>query len=239
MPRLHIGKRSLEGRLDKYAQRFDLVEVRPDVTAALRPATLQRWRASVSGSFVFSVVLPQLITELRPGRATDEALEFSLETARLLQASVIVIATPISITPTAANRKRLEALVTKLPHDVVRLAWEPSGIWELEDAQAVAASLGVILVADAAREQLPPGPIAYTRLRGLGDARRLSADRLDRVISNLRGRRDAFVVIETDQASRVVRELRDGIAQDRSGIARTPRARSSVPPLMAEDEEQE
>jgi uncharacterized protein YecE (DUF72 family) len=239
MPRLHIGKRSLEGRLEKYAQRFDLVEVRPDVTAALRPATLQRWRAAVSGSFVFSLVLPQAITELRVGREADQALELSLETARLLQASVIVIATPLSVTPTPTNRKKLEALVSKLPHDVVRLAWEPSGIWELDDAQAVASSLGVILVADAAREQLPPGPIAYTRLRGLGDARRVSADRLDRVLRNLHGRRDAFVVIETDQAGRVARELRDGIAQDRSGALRTPRARASVPPLLAEDEEQE
>lgn len=239
MPRLHIGKRSFENDLEKYARRYDFVEVRPDTSAPLRAATLKRWRNAVPSSFLFSVVLPSAATQLRPGREADDALEHALEVARLLEAPVIVIPTPISVTPTATHRKRIEELVTKLPHDVVCLAWEPSGVWEMHDAQALAAKIGVTLVADATRETLAPGPIAYTRLRGLGDARRASASRIEKALDSLSDRREAFVVVETEQPLRVARELRDGIAFETGIRPRTLRPRANVHPFSTEDEEQE
>jgi uncharacterized protein YecE (DUF72 family) len=239
MARLHIGKRSVLGKLESYAQRFDLVEVRPDPSAPMRAPALKKWRECVPAPFVFSVVLPAVITEARNERAASEALEQSLEVARVLQSPVIVIATPLSFTPTSSNKRKLGELAAKLPHDVVRLAWEPSGLWELEDARAVASSLKLTLVGDAAREPLASGPIAYTRLRGLGDARRMSAARLERVLSSLRGRRESYVVIETDGASHVARALREGMLSDDGGRVRAPRQRAIAVPLLAEDEEQE
>ena len=237
MARVHIGKRAVQGHLESYAQRFDMVEVRPDLDAPVRPAALKKWRASVPAPFVFSVVLPTAVFDARNDKLAHQALDQSLEVARLLQSPVIVIATPVSFTPTSSNRRRLAALVAKLPDDVVRLAWEPAGLWELEEARAIASNLKLTLVTDAAREQLPPGPIAYTRLRGLGDARRMSSARLERVLDNLRGRREAYVVIETDGASHVAKALREGLQQTER--ARAPRPRTTAQPLLAEDEEQE
>ncbi len=239
MARVNIGRRSVLGRLDLYAKRFDLVEVRPDPAAPIRPSVLKKWRESVPAAFVFSVVLPPIVGELRGDRAASQALEHSLEVARILQSPVMLVATPPSVTPTTSNRKKLQELIGRIPNDVVRIAWEPSGLWELEDARAVAAACKVVLVGDAAREPLAPGSVAYTRLRGLGDSRRLSARRLDAVVESLRGRRDVFVVIETDGAVQVARSVREALLHGDASSPRAPRQRAAAMPLAAEDEEQE
>jgi uncharacterized protein YecE (DUF72 family) len=239
MSRLHIGLRSLEGPLERYVQRFNLVEVRLDASAAPRPSVLRKWRESAPASFLFSVVLPRVVGELRASEASEAALHGCLEAARLLQSPVIVIATPPSVRPTAANRRRLAELVERVPHDVVRLAWEPSGLWEREEAARVASQLGLTLVLDAARERLAPGPVAYTRLRGLGDARRLSASRLDQIVSNLEGRKQAYVVVETDRAALVARALRQELEHARGVGSRVARGRVHARLFETEDEEQE
>ena len=66
-----------------------------------------------------------------------------------------------------------------------------------------------MLVVDAAREAAPKGPIAYFRLRGLGESTRLSPAAIDKVAEELHARREAYVVIES--ASPATR--RAGVAQ--------------------------
>ena len=98
----------------------------------------------------------------------------------------------------------------------------------------------IVLVGDAAREPLMSGPVAYTRLRGLGDSRRLTAPRLDAVVNNLRGRREAYVVVETEGAVQVSRNIRAALmGEAAAAAARAPRQRATAVPLTAEDEEQE
>lgn len=208
-----------------------------DPEAPLSGKTLRRWRKAVPPMFAFSVVLPPIVAELRPSAAADRALEQTLEIATLLEAPVMLINNPVSVTPTATNRKRLEDLVQRIPHDVVKLAWEPPGLWEEENNRSVAANLGLVLVGDAAREDLAPGAVAYTRLRGLGESRRLSLSRIDKMLERLQGYREVFVVIETDGPSAVAKAIRT--ASSDSGEARVSRARHIEYPLRAEDEEQE
>ena len=164
----------MQGDLQRYAERYDLLELRPGDASLPRPSTLRAWRKKVPPSFVFSVVLPKTVGELRPNGALDAALEESLAVARAVEARCLIIATPPSITPTDLNRKRLSALVHRIPHDAVTLAWEATGIWEREEADDFAGKLGLVSVVDAAREPAPKGPIAYFRLRGLGESARLS-----------------------------------------------------------------
>ncbi len=239
MPRIHIGTRTLQGKLERYATKFDLLEVRSDADAPLRTQTLRRWRKAVPPSFVFSVVLPPEVTQLRPGPRFDEMLASSLEAARILESPVIVLATPPSVTPTATHRKRLADLVARIPHDVVRIAWEPSGLWEPEDAMALARKLGLVLVRDAAREALPPGNVAYTRLRGLGEASRLSATRAGQVAEGLARFRESFIVVETDLPARTGKLLRERIEAESAAPQRVARTRTIGGPLRTEDEEQE
>lgn len=239
MSRPHIGLPSLTGSLERYADRFDLLELRLGDAVLPKAATLRAWRKKVPPSFVFSVVLPRVVGELRPSKELDETLAQSLDVARALEARCIVLVTPPSVTPTDLNRKRLEALVARIPHDAVTLAWEPRGVWETEDAARLAKKLDLVLVVDPEHDPAPEGPIAYLRLRGLGESTRLGPAALDKVAKSLRDRRDSYVVVEADAPVKVAEGIRTRLARKpaRAGgvsvLGRAPRAA-----LHADDEEQ-
>ena len=237
MARPHVGLATLEGNLERYAEKYDLLELRPGDGVVPKPATLRAWRRKVPPSFVFSVVFPQPVSELKPSSALDEALEHALGVAREVEARCLVIATPPSITPTELNRKRLSALVERIPHDAVTLAWEPRGIWETDEAAELADKLGIVLVVDAAREPAPKGSIAYFRLRGLGESARLSPAVVDKVADELVARREAYVVIESNGPLAIAESLRKKASRRaspvRQGTVLKPRTT-----LHAEDEEQ-
>src|ERR1044071_4498750 len=127
MARPHVGLATLEGDVERYAEQYEWLESRPGDAAVPKPATLRAWRRKVPPSFVFSVVFPKPVAELKPSAALDAALEQALAVAREVEARCLVIATPPSITPTDLNRKRLAALVERIPHDAVTLAWGPRG----------------------------------------------------------------------------------------------------------------
>src|SRR6185436_12925372 len=100
MARLLVGLPALQGELEKYQTRFDMVELRPIDTPIPRPGTLRKWRKAVPPGFVFSIILPRVVGELAPGPALDEALAGSLEAASTVEARCIVLQTPASIRPT-------------------------------------------------------------------------------------------------------------------------------------------
>jgi uncharacterized protein YecE (DUF72 family) len=241
MARVLVGLPVLQGDIHKYAKRFDLVELRPIDTSVPRLATLRAHRKAVPPGFVFSVVLPRIVGALAPGTELDEALATSLEVAVAVEARCIVLATPPTVRPTAANRKRIAALFERLPREGVVLAWEPAGMWEHEDVVATAQAAKVLPVFDAATDALPSGPIAYTRLRALGKSASIGTSTIDRVAERLRGRREAFVVVERpSEAARVKAGLTAALARKRSegrgGMVIRPGAAPSA--LIAEDEEQ-
>ena len=60
MARLLVGLPALQGDLEKYTTRFDLLELRPVDTIVPRPGTLRKWRKLVGPGFVFSIVLPRV-----------------------------------------------------------------------------------------------------------------------------------------------------------------------------------
>ncbi len=239
MARLLVGLPALVGDIKKYKERFDMVELRPVDTAMPKLATLRAWRRSVPPGFVFSVVLPRAVGELAPGAAFDAALAQALEVATAVEARCLVVATPPSVRPTQTNRKRLAALLERLPREGVVVAWEAAGLWETEDLWSTARAAGVVPVLDAAREVLPPGPIAYTRLRALGKGAAIGAATVDRVADRLRGRREAFVVVEgAPDAARVKAGLKAALSRKAvAGGAMLVRP-ASQSALLAEDEEQ-
>jgi len=238
MARPHVGLATLEGDLERYAEKYDLLELRPGDAAVPKPATLRAWRRKVPPSFVFSVVFPKSVSELKPSAALDAALEQALAVAREVEARCLVIATPPSITPTELNRKRLGALVERIPHDAVTLAWEPRGIWEMDEAAELADKLGLVLVVDAAREQPPKGSVAYFRLRGLGESTRLSPAIVDKVADELVSRREAYVVIESHGPLAVAESLRKKTSRRASPARQGGAVLKPRTTLHAEDEEQ-
>jgi uncharacterized protein YecE (DUF72 family) len=238
MARPHIGLPLLRGTLERYAERYDLLEIHLDDSPPPKPATLRGFRKKVPPSFVFSVVVPRAAAELKPSSELDAAVAQTLAVGQAVEARCILIATPPHITPTDTNRKRLAALVSKIPHDAVTLAWEPHGLWEIEEAIRVAKKLDIVLVVDPVRDPAPPGPVAYFRLRGLGESSRLSPAALEKVGAELSSRREAYVIVECTGPAAVADALAKRVSRriaPLKGPSVVLRPRTT---LRAEDEEQ-
>lgn len=235
MATLLVGLSHLQGGIEQYQSRYDLVEIRSDGDTLPKPATLKRWRRSARPGFAFSVVLPRPVCELAVTGGPQ--LERALESATALEARCLVVQTPSSVRPTASNRRKLEELFSKLPSSGVVLAWEPAGLWEPDDVFQTSRSLGAVPVVDAACEDLPPGPVVYTRLRDLGGTG-LSGRTLDRMAQQLGGRREVFVIVEdVRSALRFKRSLAERLGQQPASAIPTI-IRPSRGGLSAEDEEQ-
>lgn len=234
MTTVHVGLPALRGTLEEYANHFDLLEVCPLDQPLPKPSKLRSWRREVPPTFAFSVVLPSIVSSLKPSAAADDALARSLETAKTLQARCIVLVTPPDVTPTPLNRKRLAELVAKLPKDVVFLGWEPRGVWDLDEADALARQLGLSIIVDATRDLPRKGNIVYTRLRGIGGATRLSAPAIERARQGLAGRREVFVVVESGSPTKVAQALRDLPDAPAKGVTSI----ASPMRFSADDEEQ-
>jgi uncharacterized protein YecE (DUF72 family) len=235
MARLLIGLPSLTGKLANYAKRYQLVELTPVDSPLPKPSKLAAWRSAVPPSFAFSVVLPRVVGALGTGEAFERALADSLEAARVLQATCIVLATPNTVRPTAHNRARIAEIAARMPQDGHVLAWHATGMWETADHLETAVGAGWLPVFDAAQEPLAPGPIVYTRIRALGHATRLGQQRIAHAARQLSGRRSAYVVVEPSIAGKVRAGLAAMMVTDR---ARVPMLFKPQPPGQDHDEEQ-
>lgn len=213
MARLSLGLPALRGKLKNYSTRFGMLEVTLHGPGP-KASTLRRWRREVPPDFAFSVVLPRVVSTFAKGPDFDKALEITLETARVLQASCIVLATPPSVRPTKANRTKIASLAALLPKDGQVLAWEPSGMWEPEDVMVTAYEAGWLPIFDAAQQPLPPGATSYTRIRAMGHAAQLGPERIEHIAEQLRGRRDSYVVVDQEIAGNVRAGLATALAQD-------------------------
>jgi len=209
--RLHVGTATLRGNVRAYASRFDLLELRAEKGRLPRRSRLEAMAKEVPEGFVFSLVLPRFVSTLETGERADEELAFALDAARALSASWLVVQTEPRVMPSTRTKKALAALVAKLPRDL-RLAWEPRGLWEAAEAEAVAEALDLVLVRDVSREPAPDGEAVYTRLRALGRSS-LSLGAIERVAEEIADRELACVVLEGDRAVGAAKSLRQMVAE--------------------------
>jgi len=209
---LRIGQSKLRGDLSRYARSFDLLEVLAEPGTLPKPRRLRQWRAEVPEDFVFSVRLPRAVAELKVGDDASRALGYALRAAEALQAGWLLLSTPAAVTPGARARRRLLELAESLPRSAQRLAWEPAGLWEAEEAERVARETGFHLVRDLLRTDPPSGDTVYTRLRGLGGTR-FGVGAAERLAETLAGLQEAFVVVDASGARRGALALRDAVAE--------------------------
>ena len=206
---LRVGQDSLRGGdIARYASRFDLLELNAERGQIPRLATLHRWREQVPRQLVFSVTLGSRVGRLDDGVELESDLESALRAVQVLAARWVVLQTGPTVTPSQRNRRRLEAVVARLPRESCRLAWEPRGLWEPEQQEEVCASLGMTLVRDLRRCELPRGPVAYTRLRALGAGARFSTEAAEVVAERAAGLDELYVVIEGQGARNGAEVLR-------------------------------
>jgi len=245
--RVHIGSKELRGELAAYAKRFDLLEVRgmdaPNLRLAPSAATLRRWRKAVPPQFEFAVVAGPNGGKLKPTEAFETELEAMLGAVNTLESRLLVVPTPPDVTPSKLWRDRLAKLLDRLPRDASTVVWEPSGLWEHEDAAVQAKQWGVVLSVDPSRDIVPVGPVAFARLRALGGTRAYSTAALEKIAVAIGDRRDAYVVIETQGALKEAKTLRRLIraagSRQTGGLTRLVRPRGTPIEFQDDDEQDE
>ena len=246
--RWHIGAKELRGAIAAYAKRFDLLEVRvaphgagAEATMVPTLATLRRWRKSVPPAFDFSVVLGPNVSRVKASPALDREVEAARAAVDALQARCLVLRTQPDVTPAPVWRERIGKIVERFPRDVTSFVWEPSGVWEAEAAAEQAREWAIVLAVDPAREPVPPGAVAYVRMRALGETRAFGPSALERIVRAVgAGRRDVFAILETDTAMQEAKRLRSLVkasrAAARGGLGRLVRPRGGI---VVRDDEQE
>ena len=124
-------------------------------------ATLNRWRVKSPRHFAFvlhleETIAPALAAASERGArklppAVGEALERSAERARAVAAKAHFIATPMEMTPGEDSKALLKATHEKLNEKLGKAAlllWEPSGLWEREQACDWARGVGIVAARD-------------------------------------------------------------------------------------------
>jgi uncharacterized protein YecE (DUF72 family) len=184
-----------------YFEEFRVVEVQQTFYEPPRDATIVRWRRQAPLRFEFTLKAWQLVTHeassptyrrlRRPLSAAERAEAGSfratpvvregwrrtLECARLLRATAILLQCPRSFRPTDENVERLRAFcATAERPDGVRLVWEPRGAWPAELVGALCEELGLVHGVDpfVAGTQTPA--VAYFRLHGVTGAHHVYSD---------------------------------------------------------------
>jgi len=214
---LRVGQSPSKLSIARYGKHLDLLEVRLD-NGAPRRRTLETMKSEAPPHLAFAVLVPKPLSSLESD-ATEADVTPTLDTARGLGARWIVLRTPPTARPGARTRARLTRLVELLKAAEIAVAWEPTGLLAEAEAEALAETLGVTLARDPARDDLPPGPVAYGRISSLGAGGRVRGSAIERAADRLADFAEAYVVIEGDNALRAAKELRGLLGASQNGAA--------------------
>ena len=161
--------------LERYASRFDAVEINSSFHRPHRPATYARWSAAVPASFRFAVKVPKTITHGLRLRQAGDLLETFLTEASGLgdKLGCLLVQLPPSLDFEPATAAGFFAELRSLSPISIALACEPRHpSWFIPEAEDLLQELGVARVAaDPARvpEAAEPGGwrgSSYYRLHG-------------------------------------------------------------------------
>ena len=202
-----------------YVRRFPLVEVQHTFYEPPSDALLQRWRARVPAGFEFTIKAWQLVTHesgsptyrrLRsplPDDAKGRVGGFrttppvlagwrrTLECARVLQATAVLLQCPRSFRPTTGNVARLRAFVAEVERPPGRLLWEPRGEWPPTLLAELCAELDLVHVVDPMQAETVTPQQTYYRLHGTTGARHVHTDdELRRLRDLVDGRPSPYVL---------------------------------------------
>jgi uncharacterized protein YecE (DUF72 family) len=211
--KVHVGKAALVGHIERYAQKFDFLELRAD-PSLLAAKRLRRLREGVPEHFSFSVVAPRELALLDRATPDKAFLDAARAVAEALKARFLLLRTPATVAPSQRSRGRISTLVDALRGAAKDVAWEPRGIWTDDEAEAFAQELGVTLVRDLAEQDAPAGNVVYTRLLALGRNTRMGSGAVERVAERIADAEEAFVIVEGDGAVGVARRLREARDED-------------------------
>jgi uncharacterized protein YecE (DUF72 family) len=184
--------------MTSYVRRFPLVEVQHTFYEPPADPLLARWRAEVPTGFEFTLKAWQLVThesgsptyrrvktppprgEVGAFRTTPPVLagwQRTLECARVLRATAVLLQCPKSFRPTADNVARMRAFLTSVERpDGARLLWEPRGDWAVPLLVELCRDLDLAHVVDPMQTETVTPEQTYYRLHGTSGMRHVHTD---------------------------------------------------------------
>jgi uncharacterized protein YecE (DUF72 family) len=224
-----------------YLRRFPLVEVQHTFYEPPADALMARWRAGVPEHFEFTIKAWQLITHesgsptyrrlkrplpleyhgqvgaFRVSPPVLQAWERTLDCARILRATAILLQCPRSFRPTAVNVDRMRTFLARVERPAIRLLWEPRGDWPAPLIGELCRDLDLAHVVDPMLTETLTPEKTYYRLHGTNGMRHVHTDEeLRRLRDLLAGRTDPYVLFNNlpraTDAERFIALLRQGRA---------------------------
>ena len=202
-----------------YVRRFPLVEVQHTFYEPPADSLLTRWRTAVPPGFEFTMKAWQLIThestsptyrrmkqplpdsargQVGAFRSTPPVLaawQRTLECARVLRATAVLLQCPKSFRPTTDNVSRLRAFLSSVERPDARLLWEPRGAWPASLLTELCRDLDLVHVVDPMQSETVTPEQTYYRLHGTTGARHVhTADELRRLRHLVEGRPTPYVL---------------------------------------------
>lgn len=202
-----------------YARRFPVVEVQHTFYEPPADAVLMRWRSQVPASFEFTIKAWQVVThesnsptyrrlkqplpdsargQVGGFRTTPRVLagwQRTLECARILRATGVLLQCPKSFRPTAENVARLQSFIGQVERPAGRLLWEPRGEWPTNLLTELCAELDLVHVVDPMRGETVTPERTYYRLHGTTGWRHVHTDdELRRLRDLVEGRPSPYVM---------------------------------------------
>ncbi|HUQ39743.1 MAG TPA: DUF72 domain-containing protein [Acidimicrobiales bacterium] len=203
-----------------YVESFRLLEVQQTFYDPPDNRVLERWRHVVPPGFEFTIKAWQLVTHeagsptyrrlkrpLPPEHRAEvgafrwsepvlEAWQRTLDCARLLRATAVLLQCPASFRPTEVNVDRLRRFLADAERPPgIRLLWEPRGEWPPTLVAELCAELGVAHVVDPMQAETVTPEQTYYRLHGTSGSRHVHSDEeLSRLRDAIAGRTTPYVL---------------------------------------------
>jgi uncharacterized protein YecE (DUF72 family) len=201
MTEVRVGLCGFTMAFADYVREFGVVEVQQTFYEPPRDATMLRWRRQAPLRFEFTLKAWQLITHdassptyrrLRRPLTSDErgqcgsfrttpvvleAWSRTLDCARILRASAVLLQCPRSFRPTPENAERMRAFFAAAPRpEGLRVLWEPRGPWPAELVRELCQELQLVHVVDPSIDRTVTPEQTYLRLHGITGARHVYSD---------------------------------------------------------------
>ena len=186
--------------MSSYVRRFPLVEVQHTFYDPPGDTLLKRWRAGVPPAFEFTMKAWQLVThesgsptyrrlkralpeehrgQVGAFRSTAPVLEAwarTLECARLLRATAVLLQCPRSFRPNEQNVSRMRTFLSAVERPQGALLWEPRGEWPVSLLTELCRDLRLVHVVDPMQTETVTPDHTYYRLHGTSGARHVHTD---------------------------------------------------------------
>jgi uncharacterized protein YecE (DUF72 family) len=218
-PQVRVGLCGWTVSQASYVRRFPVVEVQHTFYEPPSDAVLMRWRSQVPADFEFTIKAWQVVTHEStsptyrrlkrplPDSARGQVGAFrttpavlagwarTLECARILRATAVLLQCPKSFDPSTDNIRRLRTFATHVDRPAGRLLWEPRGEWPAPLLAELCAELDLVHVVDPLQTATVTPEQTYYRLHGTTGLRHVyTDDELRRLRDLVVGRPSPYVM---------------------------------------------